>query len=209
MNLKTTVYGVYIIESLREGDFEDGKNLNKILDLSHIVTIYEKVKSVDHFKTLLKDFKTSKFRYLHISCHANSSSIEIHGEIISNEELQKMLGLINDKRIFMSACQAANRELANLLIAKSGVLSLIGTPLDLNFDKAALFWPSFYHVMKDLDENKMSREHLKKTLQQCVNLFNVAINYYSKIKEVPTYIRRLKIRPEKRLDNRKLIVKFK
>jgi hypothetical protein len=203
-----TIYGVYIIESLEEGDFKDGNNLHKILKISHIASVYKWAKSIEHFEELLKDFRKSNFRYLHLSCHANGSGIEVNGENISNQEFQIMLGDLNNKRIFISACKAANRELATLLICKSGALSLVGTPIDVDFDVAAILWPAFYYVMKGLDEKKMPNEHLKKTLKECVDLLKVPINSYSKIKDDQTHIRRFKIRAGLSMDNRLLIVKF-
>lgn len=208
MNLKKTVYGVYIIEALRADDYAIGENLRDILDLSNMVVLHQWADTKDDLHRHLKDFKRSKLRYLYITCHANSTGIFINSEHISNKELQALTGNIKDVRIFMSACQGANRDLANRLIGKCGGLSLIGTPIDLDFDKAAIFWPSFFHIMKELDEKKMSRKLISSTLKKLVDLFKVPINYYSKIKDEPKYFRRLSIRAGKPSKNTKLIVKL-
>lgn len=204
-----TNYGVYIIESLRSNDFVDGENLSAILELCKIDSIYNWADTIADFKRLIMDFKTSQFRYLHISCHASNTGITINGEELSNVDLQGILheGLEN-KRVFMSACKGGNRDIASRIISICKVLSLIGTPIDLPFEKSVLFWPSFYHLMNEIDQNKMKRSDIKENLKKCVDLFGVPINYFSRINNSSMEIRRLKIRPNKPMDNRKLMVKF-
>lgn len=109
----------------------------------------------------------------------------------------------------MSACEGANRDLAERLISDGKGLSLIGTPIDLDFDKSALFWPSFYHVMNEVDKKKMRQADIREALKRCVELFSIPINYYSKIDNDLTHIRRLKVRRGKSTDNRKLIIRSK
>jgi hypothetical protein len=207
MNLKTTVFGVYILESLKSDDYADGENLHAILEESHFTNVYEWIDSKAHLKKVLKDFRESKFRYLYISCHANAKGIEINGEFILNAEFQQLLGPIPDKRVFTSACKGSNDELANLLIGKSKALSLIGSPEDLDFDKGAVFWPAFFYLMKATDEKKMVREEIRNTIKKLVDLFDVPFNYYSKITGEPAHLRRLKIRAGKPTDNTKLLIK--
>lgn len=206
MNLKTTVYGVFIIESLNNDDYFDGENLNSILNIADIPVIYNNALSKEDFKRLLKEFKRSKFRYLYLSCHANEFGIGINGDTISNKELQRMAGDMRDIRIFMSACKGATIRLAKLMICKSNILSLIGSPDDIDQDKAAVFWPAFFYVMKEHDEEKMVRSTISTNLKKLVDLFNLPINYYNKIKDDKLCIRRLKIRPNKPTDNRKLAI---
>jgi hypothetical protein len=202
---KSTAYGVFIIESLHLGDEPDAKVMNKILNMSNIVTLYNYAHSVAEFERLLEEFKKSNFRYLHLSCHADSKGLEIDGEDYTNQRLANFLkGGMNNKRLFMSACQGANRSLANKVIIGSGAMSLIGTPTDLYFDKAVLFWPSFYHVINKLDSEHMNRKILIKTLQKCTDLFGVQINYYSKIKKEPKALRCLKIRNGKMPDDQRI-----
>ncbi|QEM03733.1 hypothetical protein DIU31_009485 [Mucilaginibacter rubeus] len=206
MNLLTTVYGVYIIESLNDGDYFDGENLNGILTVAKIPVIYRYALSVSSLKELLQDFKRSKFRYLYLSCHADEDGIEINGEAISYRELQHMSGNMKDVRIFMSACKGVNRPFAKLMIGKSKILSLIGSPDDIDQDKAAVFWPAFFYIMKESDEKKMVRSNISITLKKLINLFDLPINYYSKITGDPKHMRQLKIRTGKSTDNKKIAI---
>jgi hypothetical protein len=196
-------YGVYIIESLRELDYTDGKTLHGILKLSRIPSTYSWVNSIEKFKSSLKDFQKSKFRYLHISCHANETGIEINGDFILNADFQNLTKeMLVNKRLFLSACKGANRDLASRIVLKNNAYSLIGMPIKLRFDKSVLFWPSFYHLINEIDSNKMRRKDIIEIVKKCVDLFNVPVNYYSRITYNTNYIRRLKIRINGFLDNR-------
>lgn len=206
MNLKTTTYGVFIIESLRHDDYFDGENLEKVLQLSQIDVIYREVLSKSDLKKAINEFRNSRYRYLYLSCHADNNGLEINGENVSNQEFQMLAGDLKDRRIFMSICKGGNRQIAGLLIGKSKVLSVIGFPLDLDQDQAAIFWPAFFYVMKRTDENKMLRMHITSSLKKLVDLFGVSINYYSKISESLTSMRRLRIRTNKKTENKKIII---
>ena len=195
---KRATYGVFIIESLRSEDDFDGDILHQILEMSGINALYRDADTVEDFERLIEEFKSSEFRYLHVSCHADKEGIAVGDEDISNQRLAELLkGGMDNKRLFMSACQGANRDLAKRIITETGAMSLIGSPVDLYFNKSVLFWPSFYHIMNELDESVMRRKVLIRTLQRCTDLFGVAINYYSRIKREPKAIRRLKIRAGK------------
>lgn len=201
-----TKYGVYIIEFLRGDDYPDGDNLHEILKLSLIKTEYKWVDTKEEFKTALQDFNKSKFRYLHISCHADERGLEINGDEITNVEFQQMTAkYLNDKRLFLSACKGANRQLASLIVSKNNAYSLVGIPINLDFDKSALFWPSFYHLINEVDTKKMKRLQIIDIIKKLVDLFNVPVNFYSRIRNNKSYMRRLKIR-QGHTDNRKIKV---
>lgn len=201
-----TNYGVYIIEFLRADDYLDGENLHEILKLSLIKTEYRWVENKEEFKKALRDFNKSKFRYLHISCHADETGLEINGNEITNLELQQVTKTyLNNKRLFLSACKGANRQLASLIVSKNNAYSLVGIPTGLDFDKSALFWPSFYHLINEVDSKRMKNLQIINIIKKLVDLFNIPVNYYTRINNNKTYIRRLKIR-QGFTDNRKLKV---
>jgi len=199
-----TKYGVYIIEFLRANDYADGDNMSEILKLSLILTEYKWVDTKEEFEEALNDFNKKKFRYLHISCHADETGFEINGDEITNYEFQKMTKkYLTNKRLFLSACKGANRDLASLIVSKNNAHSLVGMPIKLPFDKSALFWPSFYHLINEVDSNKMKRHQIVDIVKKLVDLFNIPVNYYSKIANNKTYMRRLKIKPGN-IDNRQI-----
>jgi hypothetical protein len=201
-----TKYGVYIIEFLRADDYTDGENLHEILKLSLIPTKYNWVDTKEDFKKAIKEFNASKFRYLHISCHADETGFEINGEKISNSEFQSMTKkVLTNKRVFLSACKGANRDIASKIIISNKAYSLIGIPIDIYFDKSAIFWPTFYHLINEVDKKAMKRDLIIDIAKKCVNLLNVPINYYSRINNSSTHIRRLKFR-QGHTDNLKIKV---
>ncbi len=202
---KRSKYGVFIIESLRGDEFCDGDNLRQILDLSEIINTYKKAETREDFVTAIQEFKESKLRYLHLSCHADTYGIEVNGDNITNTELSDIFkNNVSKKRIFLSACKGGNKKFATAAIIKCGCQSIIGTPIDLYFDKAALFWPSFYHVINSIDQNKMNKATISETLKRCVDLFEIPINYYHSINGSKRYLRRYKFRPNMRTTNFKI-----
>ena len=202
-------YGVFIIEFLREGDYNEGDNLNEILKLSRIPAKYLWVDTEEELQMALAKFNSSNFRYLYISCHADNEGFELNGNSISNLEFKRMSDkYLKNKRVFISACRGANRELASYLIVGNGAYSLIGTPTDVDFDKAALFWPSFFHLINEIDANKMRRVDIINITKKLVQLFDIPIHYYSKIKNEENFIRRVIVKPSK-VDNRKIKISVK
>jgi hypothetical protein len=202
-------YGIFIIESLRsEDDYFDGENLHNILKLAKIDSIYHEVLSLVDFIDKIEKFVDSGYRYLHLSCHGDESGIEINGEKISNGRLIEIFnGRLFKKRLFMSACQGANKELGYNLITKVGATSLIGTPINLGFDKAALFWPSFYYAVNEADNKKMQAEKINLIIRRCVQLFNIPIDYYSAVKNHRNRILLFKFRKGKNLTCKKIEIK--
>jgi hypothetical protein len=202
-----TDYGIYIIEFLRPEDYLDGYILHEILKLSLIPTEYKWVGNKEELIETLEDFDKTKFRYLHISCHADETGFEINGGEITNAEIQELTAnILDNKRLFLSACKGANRDLASRIISNNRANSLLGIPIKLHFDKSVLFWSSFYHLINEVDATSMKREQIIDIVKKCVNLFNIPVNYYSKIKNSSTYMRRLKIRAS-HIDNRRIKVK--
>ena len=188
-----TKYGIYIIESLRENDYFEGENLCEILKYSLVESKYKFVESKDDFERAINDFNKSNFRYLYISCHADENGFEINGDEITNIEFMQITKncLIN-KRIFLSACKGANDQLASYLITQNKAYSLIGVPANIDVDKSALFWPLFFHVINEVDDEKMKRKSIVSVIKKLVKLLNIPISYYSKIKK-KDHLRRLNI----------------
>lgn len=195
----STAYGVFIIESLREGDFNDGERLSAILKIALILEHRVPVSNKAEFVDAVTAFYKSGFRYVHLSCHANLDGIEIGGEFISNSELKAILnGNIKGRRVFFSACEASNLNVATIIIDKCKGQSVIGSPLKIDEDKAALFWPSFYFAVNKIDSELMKRERIVDSLQKCVDLFGVPINYYLRSGK-SGFVKRFKIRANEKV----------
>ena len=173
---------VFIVESLAfndegKGRFE-GKILMDLLRLCGKDPRYYYVRTKRELQEILGFFKRSDYRYLHLSCHGNSESIATTLDDIAFRELGKLLRpCLNNRRLFISACEAVNDDLANALMPTSGCLSIIGPHEDVTFDEAAIVWASFYQLMFSGNFSGMRRRDIKQVLQGLVELFEVPIAY--------------------------------
>jgi hypothetical protein len=203
-------YGAFIIESLNEGEYFDGKILKGILKQSNVMVQYKQVSDRNELGIELARFSKSGFRYLHISCHATKETLNLSHETIWYREFEQLIAdKVKNKRVFLSACDAGNDDFASMII-RNGGYSVIGSSIPLRFDKAALFWASFFHIMTELDQDKMTeldqhkmkRKDIKWVLKRCVGIFDIPINYYSFIKSSSnSKMRRVRIMPDQ-MDNR-------
>ncbi|MGI8641274.1 MAG: hypothetical protein ACR2MG_15165 [Pyrinomonadaceae bacterium] len=106
---------------------------------------------------------------------------------------------MEEKRVFISACEASNFEFAKTLIPSSKCSSLIGSPDTINFDKSVIFWSSFYHLMYEANKKSMKQPDIKKVLQKLVDLHNSPINYYSFIRDNNNQLKENLIRPNQKI----------
>jgi hypothetical protein len=175
---------VFIIESL---SFDDEKNnrfegrfLSQILHLGGKESIYYYIRTKKELEKLLKLFKGSDYRYLHLSSHGDTESIYTTLDRIPFRELAKLLRpYLKEKRLFVSACSAVNEDLAEIVIPSSGCFSIIGPAEDVLFNDAAIMWASFYHLVFKEEPMKMKRQYVVSTLKNVANTFGVSMNYFS------------------------------
>jgi hypothetical protein len=148
-----TVPELFIIESLRLDDEEQGSQegeiLARMLRLSgKEKTKYFYIRTERELDEIIDLFDESRYRYLHISCHADRKGMATTFDNISHVELgRKLESCLEGRRVFVSACEMANETLAGALLKKTGCYSLIGPAKEIGFDDAAAFWISFYHLM--------------------------------------------------------------
>src|SRR5438128_990026 len=129
--MSDTIPGVFIIESLRVEDERhrrEGRILRDILRLSGRKADYLYVRTVKEIEEFALDkFFTSKKRYLHISCHGNNENVALTLEDLS---FHKFAGLtanyLDKRRLFFSACEVVNDNLAAAVFAGSRPYSIIG-----------------------------------------------------------------------------------
>lgn len=184
MDSDSTIYGVFIIESMDMENESNGKldgyALKTILELCDIPSTYYYIRTKLEFENVIQEFEKSNFRFLHIACHGNNEELALTFETIDFSELDILLGgILYHKRLFLSACQVAVFELAEYFIPKYHCYSVIGTPDDLDYDKAAIFWSSFYYLMYSNDKNKMVQVDILPTLINVSLLFKITLNYFS------------------------------
>jgi len=184
MDTEKPKYGVFIIESM---DFEneskgklDGYALKVILDLCGIPNDYYYIRTKLEFEQLVSEFENSEYGFLHIACHGNEKELVLTYDTVEFSELDSILGdALYHRRLFLSACKVAVFELAEYFIPKYHCYSIIGTPDDLDYDKAAIFWSSFYYLMFSNDQEQMFQVDILPTLLIVSNTFKVKLNYFS------------------------------
>jgi len=183
MSKDITVPEVFILESLKFDDEADdkyeGKIISNILHLNGKDSKYYYIRTRRELEEVIGIFRVSQYRYLHLSCHGSSQSMATTLDTISFEQLGQILKPhLHNKRLFISACEMVNKELAKAIIPDSGCYSIIGPSEPVAFSDAAILWASFYHLIFNYDSEAIKREGIIKYCQRIVNLFGVPLNYY-------------------------------
>lgn len=201
---------LFIIESLTLDDEQAGRQegdlISRMLQLAgKTETQYFYIRTKRELEEIIDLFDESGYRYLHISCHANLQEMATTFDPISYVELGKMLApCLDGRRVFVSACEMATENLAVEILNGTGCYSLIGPKQVINFDDAAAFWVSFYHLMFKLNDLAMNRERLQRRITELSAVFEEPINYFATSKSsncgfklVGDTVRRRSERPKK------------
>jgi len=144
------------------------------------LTFHKELATKKELEKVLKRFNQSAYRYLHLACHGNETSISTTLDPISFQELGQLVKpYLRDKRLFISACSAVNVNLAKKIIPPSGCLSTIGPITEIGFPDAAIIYASFYHLMFKKRASKMPREYIILVLQKVADTFGISLNYFS------------------------------
>ncbi|PYC30758.1 hypothetical protein [Pseudomonas protegens] len=174
-----TIADVFIIESLTKTDEVkhryEGQRLAELLRLSGKNPKYFYFQSKSELPHLLKLFKISDYRYLHVSCHASSDIVATTNENISYAEFAKIFkGYLNLKRVFFSACELGN-ELFTISLAETnkGMRSVVAPAEDIGFDHAAAIWAAFYVSVFARNANSMSGSDIRQRIETLCALFPV------------------------------------
>ncbi len=179
-----TLPRVFIIESLGLADEEanrfEGELLSKMLRLSGSEPKYVYLRTRREFEMALAMFEQSCYRYLHISCHGRKNGIDLTLDKLRFDELGKLLDpVLERKRVFFSSCSVMNEKCAAAVLGEGGALSVIGPSKDIYFDRAAIFWSAFYHLMLRDEARSMRNNHLQQATSILQRLFGVHMRYFT------------------------------
>lgn len=181
---KTYPY-VFIIESMdlsdeTKGNYE-GQVISDILSLMKIEHQYYYIRTRQELGHFLEEFKKSKYRYLHLSCHGSSNAIHLTLDDINFEDLGFLLqDKLDKKRLFISSCSSTNKSLAKQIFPVSDCNSIIGPYKEIDIDAAAIFWAAFYQILLKRNPKAMKKEGIKDVLKSITKLFNLPVNYFSR-----------------------------
>jgi hypothetical protein len=186
---------VFIVESVAFEDEDarhlEGSILSDLLRLSEKETEYRYLRTKQEFRKVLKQFQRSNKRYLHISCHGNEQELWTTLDPIPFGELAEMLApYLKGRRLFISACAATNKYLAQQVMSKSECLSIIGPAGDISFGDAAIMWASFYHLMFRLSNRGMRSENIKDVLSAIATTYQVPLKYFPRSEKKPYFTQR-------------------
>lgn len=182
-----TKRGLFIIESLERSDEEAGREgviIQQILKLSGSLPVeYIYIRTKPELSMALDEFKSSKFRYLHISCHGSKNSIELTLDSIPFGDFASAISpYLRGRRLFFSACSVVNRLLADSLMPRSRCYSIIGPCRDISFGDALLMWATFYHLaFRDEEELKLVGGKIRWALRRVNYSFGQEFRYYRRI----------------------------
>lgn len=175
-----TIADVFIIESLKWEDeinnrFE-GRRLAELLRLSGKNPKYFYFQSKDEIPSLLKLFELSKYRYLHVSCHASSTTVCTTNENLSYSEfVQLFKNKLKLKRVFFSACELGNPLFNQMLVAQNnkGMHSIVAPSTEIYFDHAAAIWGAFYVSVFSRNPASMNGRDIERRIETLCSLFPV------------------------------------
>lgn len=182
-----TRFSLSIIESLRFRDEKlswfEGRILSDILRLSRreIDVDYIYIRTRKELTAALKRFSKSRNRYLHISSHGNEGEIGLTLDTVPFEELgDELAPHMDEKRLFFSACQVVNEDLADVVMNQTGCRSVIGPRTEICFGDAALMWATFYHLMfRDPEAKAMKGGKIRWALRR-VLAFAEEFDYFTR-----------------------------
>lgn len=171
---------VFIIESL---DFKDeraqrfeGRIISQILAFSGKKCEYCYIRTKRELSTLLERFESSRYRYLHLSCHGSTDAMYTTLDRIPFSEFGTLVKPhLRKRRLFVSACSVTNRTLADAIMPESGCYSILGPDQDILFSDAAVLWASFYHVMFAADSTAMKYKTIKAKAQEVSDMYRVQL----------------------------------
>lgn len=202
MNEMKTKPEVFIIESLTFENEKDclfeGKIISNMLLLSDKSSVYYYIRTQAELEKVLDIFWDSNYRYLHLSCHGSPKSLLTTLDNINFNKLSELLEpVLENRRLFLSACSMTNDSLAKKVIPSSDCYSILGPAKDIHFNDAAILWATFYHLMFKDNCKSMNRSRILQHANNVSTMFKVPLNYYSKSRNYKKGYRYTKISPKK------------
>ena len=174
--------GVFIIESLGFRDEKkkrfEGQILRDMLTLSGREVEYWYVRTWKELtEEIFQRFYDSKLRYLHLSCHGNSTHVCLTLDKVPFKEFgEEIRNYLPKRRLFVSACEVVNKSFSDAVNPGEECYSVIGPRDEIRFDDAAVMWASFYHLMLR-DSKVMRSEQIRATLKRLKETFGQTFLY--------------------------------
>jgi hypothetical protein len=170
---------VFILESLTVQDERsrrfEGRVLADVLKMCGKSPEYFYFRTEQELIELAREFRRSGYRFLHLSCHGNDESIAVTYGSISYQRFSEIFaGHLQNRRLFVSACEVGN-ELFGMAVAarNKGMYSIASPCVTINFDKAVALWSSLYVHLFSIDPNFVKAKEINEALSSLCYLFDV------------------------------------
>ena len=178
---RASVCIIEFINLLQEDSRKEGEIISRTLHMSNKKSQYVYIRSRRELECLAKEFGQSAFRYLHISCHGNKAGFWTTLDFIPSKEMAALLAPhLGGRRLFISSCLATNNSFARSLLEESECLSILGPRGTINFDDAAIFWSSFYHLMFKTNPDAMHSPEIESNVAKCAALIGNKFRFFKK-----------------------------
>ena len=143
------VCDLFIIESFSPSSkvYHEGWEIASALRKMGKKPIYLNVGTVEELKRALQMFRTSRYRFIHFSCHGSDHSLTLSesGELSYESFAQISARCFNLKRVFFSSCRLGNKNFSELIAMQNlGIQSIIAPIGDISSIVSIPFWSAFY-----------------------------------------------------------------
>lgn len=178
-----TVAEVFIIESLRLADEakerHEGAVLAAVLKMCNKRPLYYYIRTKAELRHIAKRFESSRYRYLHISCHGGDTSLDTTLDSVSYKDFAKIFeNRLAGRRLFVSACSAGNELFSELVGSKNEEVISVAAPCeDIYFNHAVAFWSAFYVKVFSINSKSMNSDRLVEVLSPLAKLFGVPMHF--------------------------------
>lgn len=177
--IQETFPEVFILESLtvvdeRKKRFE-GRVLANVLRMCGKSPEYFYFRTEQELGELIIEFRRSGYRFLHLSCHGNDTDIATtYGNVPYARFAEIVAGHLQNRRLFVSACEVGNKLFSDLVTARNrGMYSIASPRVAIPFDKAVALWSSLYVHTFSVDAEFVKAKHIQEALDSLCSLFNI------------------------------------
>jgi hypothetical protein len=178
--IQETLPEVFILESLsmkdeKAGNRYEGRVLYDVLKMCGKSPQYYYFRTEQELIELAKEFRKSGYRFLHLSCHGNGTTIfTTLGEISYYRFAEIFSGFLQNRRLFVSACEVGNELFKSIVSVKNkGMYSVACPTVKIRFDHAVALWSALYVHTFSKDENYVKVSDILFALESLYVLFEV------------------------------------
>jgi hypothetical protein len=151
---------------------------------------YYYIRTKRELRAMAAQFEKSRFRYLHFACHGNSQSFGLTLDSVSFHSFAEYFRPVAiRRRIFLSACEVAQTELAKEFFRDhdSSPYSITGPTENIRFCDAAAIWASVYNLLFRDDSKGIEGSRLRDHLGKLCELNEVSFVHFGRIRKPPYY----------------------